>query len=205
VGRAQPFEAGLDVFSETLERRSLEMFAGKLGLRLGDLARVGDPEEPGTVPWLINEGTSILQAARTDMTIFYRELADVPVDAEVGDEALLAPLRDAYYDPDALPAGVRDRTLRWLRMLGARVRDDGMEAAERRALMQRANPRYVLRNYLAQLAIDDAEKGDPGLLHELLDVMRRPYEDQPGRERFAEKRPTWAENRAGCSMLSCSS
>ncbi|MFC3551730.1 YdiU family protein [Lysobacter cavernae] len=141
----------------------------------------------------------LLKATEVDMTLFFHGLAAIdPVAPN------LASLEAAFYDDakrDAAEPALRD----WLTRYAARLAQQALPDAERRARMQAANPRYVLRNYLAQEAIDRAAQGDLGGVDELLELLRRPYDDQPGRERFAQRRPDWARDRAGCSMLSCSS
>lgn len=189
-----PVEAlqdGLRRYVDTYNAVEAEAIAAKLGLREcadGDIERMQRLRE-----WL--------QAHEIDMTIFFRALAEVDVEAEAPDPS---PLADAAYDSDKAAAGA-PALQAWLADYASRSRADALPAAHRRARMHAANPRYVLRNYLAQQAIDRAEQGDLGGVHELLEVMRRPYQDQPGREAFAAKRPDWARDRAGCSMLSCSS
>jgi len=71
--------------------------------------------------------------------------------------------------------------------------------------MNKVNPKYVLRNYLAQQAIELADQGDFSKLHELQKVLEKPYDEQDEFHHYSEKRPEWARNKAGCSMLSCSS
>ncbi len=140
-----------------------------------------------------------LRSWRSLREIFFRALSEVTIEAPS-----LAPFADAFYNEDKRRNAEAD-FMEWLTRYAARVRRDNVPAAERRARMNATNPRYVLRNYLAQQAIDRAEQGDYDGISELLDVMRRPYDDQPGRERFAARRPDWARHKAGCSMLSCSS
>ena len=72
--------------------------------------------------------------------------------------------------------------------------------------MIHANPKYVLRNWMSQLAIDAAEKGDYSVAMELYEMLKNPYNEQSEHEeKWFSKRPEWARNRVGCSMLSCSS
>ena len=141
----------------------------------------------------------LMELGEVDMTVFFRCLSEVRVDAPD-----LAPVREAFYDREKL----RQREpefQQWLARYCERARADRPDPVERRARMNAVNPRYVLRNYLAQQAIDRAEQGDEPAVMELLDVLRRPFDEQPGRETFAALRPDWARERAGCSMLSCSS
>lgn len=192
-----PLQHGLKVYADVFQAEWKSMMAAKLGLSVWDQER--DDE-------LAGELMEVLQLVETDMTIFYRLLANVSSEAsELSDDELLALFADAYYDPTQQTAETRARTALWLRNYIARVRQDGVADEDRRAGMCAINPKYVLRNYLAQLAIDQADAGDFSMIRELLEVLRKPYDEQPGNERFAEKRPEWARHRPGCSMLSCSS
>ena len=71
--------------------------------------------------------------------------------------------------------------------------------------MNATNPKYVLRNYMAQIAIDAADKGDYSVINELYKLLTQPYAEQNHMSKWASKRPEWALNKVGCSMLSCSS
>jgi uncharacterized protein YdiU (UPF0061 family) len=138
--------------------------------------------------------------AQIDMTLFYRALLDF----DIADPEPTAAMEDAFYDANLRRqhgAALRG----WLARYAQRLAQDPQTREQQRERMRRVNPRYVLRNYLAQEAIDLATAGDLTGVQTLLQVMRRPYDDQPGREHYAQKRPDWAREKAGCSMLSCSS
>lgn len=200
IGEVEPLQAALESFAEIYNAKWRAMMATKLGFQ--DF--VADTDER-----LVAELLEVLQLIETDMTIFFRRLADLPAGSDASpsfdDETLISPFLDAYYLPEQLTPDRKARIGTWLRDYAARCGRDGASAATRRTRMHAVNPKYVLRNYLVQMAIDQSVQGDDAMIHELLDTIRRPYDEQPGREGFAEKRPEWARHRAGCSMLSCSS
>ena len=186
---AAPLQDGLDRYATAYALHERGGNARKLGL-----AECRDEDEA-----LVRDLYLLMQDVEVDMTLWFRGLVDVDADAPS-----LAPLEDAFYDP-AKRAAAEPVLDAWLGRYAARLRDDPLSPGARRERMLAANPRFVLRNYLAQQAIDRAEQGDASGVRELLDVMRRPYDEQPGREAFARRRPEWARDRAGCSTLSCSS
>ena len=161
---------------------------------------------PATDDALIGELIDILQLVETDMTIFFRRLGGLFThDKEADISTAHHPLRAAYYQPEQLDRSYIEKMNNWLSSYQKRLAQDNLPQELRREKMNRVNPKYVLRNYLAQLAIDKAETGDNSLVTELLQVLRNPYDEQPKMEKYAEKRPEWARHKAGCSMLSCSS
>jgi serine/tyrosine/threonine adenylyltransferase len=193
-----PLEAGLKVYVDRYNEGYRAMTATKFGLD-------GPAGEPDSEPSreLVGEGFDLLHRAEVDFTRFFRALGEV---AGRGSRPTVDDLGDVFYDRDKQETH-GEAFEHWLGRWQAAVAAAWPEEApaEARASMHRVNPKFVLRNWLAQEAIDLAEAGDLSRVHELLDIMRAPYDEQPGCERFAGKRPEWARHRVGCSMLSCSS
>jgi uncharacterized protein YdiU (UPF0061 family) len=200
-------QAGLDAYGEEFRSGWRTMLAAKLGLR---------EYRPDFDDELSEELFSLLSSTRADMTLFFRNLANVTPDLCDGSielpsrwNRIVTALDDPFYGLDSqstvLDSEQQSRWCAWFVKYGARIASDHSTAEARIAKMNSTNPRFVLRNYLAQQAIDRAEQGDFTAVHELLNVLRQPYAEQPNATDFAQKRPEWARNRAGCSMLSCSS
>ncbi len=196
INETEPLQEALDCFEELFIEEWTGMMAKKLGLR-----DFSDPESQV----LLSNLFAILQSEEIDMTIFFRSLAKISAEHDPTNKVPLADIQLAYYTPDDVKEEHWARLDFWLRDYIAIVRASGIIDDERVAIMNQVNPKYVLRNYLAQLAIDDAEKGDFGMVYDLLEMLRNPYGEQPEFEKWATKRPEWARNRPGCSMLSCSS
>ena len=187
---------GLEVYEETFNRTARQMLAEKLGWKA-----IVSPDDEA----LLAELLELLQQTETDMTLFFRGLSDVPLDGATDNAAMIAPLADAFYAPQGLSEAERERLLKWLRQYGERVKRDSEPDTARRAQMHLANPKYVLRNYLAQQAIDALAEGDASVMNRLMSVLKRPYDEQPEHHELAARRPEWARHKAGCSALSCSS
>ncbi|MBE2258117.1 MAG: YdiU family protein [Rhodobacteraceae bacterium] len=181
--------AGIERYDAVYSAEFCTAYAAKLGF-------LGWQHDDGE---LLDDLFDLLRRSEIDMTLFFRQLAQLDVDRP--DPAVL---RESFYREELRRRFAPDLD-RWLDRYAARLRLDGQTAAQRILRMNDANPRFVLRNYLAQQAIDRAEQGDTAMLHDLLEVLRHPFDEQPGRETFSARRPDWARHKAGCSMLSCSS
>lgn len=189
-----PLRAGLERYVSVFNAEYRDMLASKFGFA----TLTTDHEE------IAQAGLALLQSAEGDYTLFFRALTEMPTPVPAEDAEAVALLGDMFYSEDR-QTEFTPALAAWMRRWAAARAAEASATAETQQRMARANPRFVLRNYLAQQAIDAATAGDASLVHELLDTVRRPYDAQPGRERFLAKRPEWARHRPGCSMLSCSS
>ncbi len=177
MNEPEKLQSIMDYYEVCFSESLEEMWCDKLGLKQYDES-------------LTNSLIKLLHETETDMTIFFRELSKI-------ESPEIEPISKAFYDFEKAPV---DQWVEWLTSYLQLVKP------ERALAMNQINPKYVLRNWMAQLAIDDAEKGDYGLVEQLYELLKNPYEEQDTmEEKWYSKRPEWARNRVGCSMLSCSS
>ena len=190
----EPLREGLGAYVDRFNAEYRAMLAAKFGF----------PGFDGAHEAIAQDGLALLSDAEGDHTLFFRALTEWTGEVPSDDAAAVAALGEMFYD-----AAKRDAQspalAAWLRRWHAARFAASADVRATQAAMDRANPRFILRNYLAQQAIDAATAGDASVLHDLHETLRRPYDAQPGREAFAAKRPDWARHKAGCSMLSCSS
>ncbi len=171
---------GLERYARVFSERYLAAMRHKLGLA----------DESDDDIQLVRGFLSWMESAECDFTLGFRVLSDHDTQ-----QLRATDFADACYSA-AKFARSAEQLSAWLARYTGRARRDDMDAV---------NPRLVPRNFLLQLSIDAAEKGDATILQELLSALRQPFAKQPQFAHLTSKRPEWARSRAGCSMLSCSS
>ena len=187
-------EAILNDYGVQFDVDYLNMMRSKLGLQL---TLVEDKK-------LISELEIVLQLSETDMTIFFRELSKIGKDDS--EELILSKIGFSFYQPDEMSTqSIQKKWTNWLVNYRERLQKEEQSDADRKESMNTINPKYVLRNYMAQLAIDGANNNDYSVINELYQLLKKPYDEQPEHEKWFAKRPDWARKKIGCSMLSCSS
>lgn len=190
IEEVDPLNAILNKYKVNFEDKSFKMMKSKLGL---------SSEEDNDLELIQNLEDS-LQLVETDMTIFFRLLSNFTNEAS-GVEIL----QKAVYNFENISEEVILKWKTWFLNYKNRLQFESETAFNRKKKMDKLNPKYVLRNYMAQLAIDEADNGNYNLINELFILLKKPYSEQPENEKWFSKRPEWAKNKVGCSMLSCSS
>ena len=168
----------LGLFLPLYQAHYLDLMRRRLGLTT---AEDGDQK-------LIEDLLQRMQGSAIDYTLFFRRLGDEPA------EHAVARLRDDFIDLKGFDE--------WAAQYLARVTRDGEpNQQQRRERMHAVNPLYILRNYLAQKAIDAAEAGDYSEVRRLHSVLTQPFTEQPGMQPYAERPPEWGKH----LEISCSS
>ncbi|MGK0737031.1 protein adenylyltransferase SelO [Yokenella regensburgei] len=134
---------------------------------------------------LLNDLFALMSSEGSDFTRTFRQLG------ETEQLSAASPLRDEFIDRAAFDA--------WFSRYRERLQLDGVSDAERQQRMQAVNPAMVLRNWLAQRAIEQAEKGDMQELYRLNEALRSPFADRD--DDYVRRPPDWGKR----LEVSCSS
>ncbi|GGA86978.1 UPF0061 protein [Flavobacterium palustre] len=192
IRETEGLEAVLADFGTAFESKYLNMMRSKIGLF----------SENENDQKLIQELENNLHLTETDMTIFFRNLSRF---TKGNVESGFKTIQDAFYNTNEQSLELIEAWEKWFENYSQRLQLEKETDADRAEKMNAINPKYVLRNYMAQLAIDAADKGEYNLIDELFNLLKNPYSEQENMEKWFAKRPDWARNKVGCSMLSCSS
>jgi uncharacterized protein YdiU (UPF0061 family) len=183
----------LDTYDDTFWTKYYTMLGNKIGL---DSVH---SEEDVT---LFTELEKMLVSVQPDMTIFYQLLISFFPGIEMNDkEKVVNHFEESFYE--GLSTEQADSLYNWLQLYVKRRGRNTVSDEEAIKKMKATAPRFILRNYLLHEAIEALEKGDDTLFLKLQNAIKEPYSD--GFDEFLKKRPSWAGQKAGCSMLSCSS
>ncbi|KAB1157276.1 YdiU family protein [Tenacibaculum aiptasiae] len=193
IEEVDPLQKILDEYSDIYNEKYLQMMKSKIGV----FSEHKDDKE------LIGRLEETLQLTETDMTIFFRKLANVSIEDNV--DVAFKKVENTFYTPNEITQEIKNYWEDWFNRYFKRLQQENSSDTERKQKMNSVNPKYVFRNYMAQLAIDDADKGDYKLIDEFYTLFKNPYSEQPEFEKWFAKRPEWARHKVGCSMLSCSS
>jgi len=185
---AEPLEEILEKYRTGYLPKHLRMMSDKLGLK--NEAEVD----------FIGELENLLYQSEMDMTLFFRRLNQFD---EKNPNEFWTLLEESSYSTNI--EKFKPQWTDFLKTYAEILIAEASEKTERTAAMNLVNPKYVLRNYMAQLAIDAADAGDYSIVDKLFKLLLKPYDEQPESEKWFAKRPDWAKEKAGCSMLSCSS
>jgi uncharacterized protein YdiU (UPF0061 family) len=172
-------KAVLDRYTPLCERRYMELMRAKIGLS----------EEQEDDAGLIQDLLSLLQQSHVDYTNFFRTLGSFSSEHGSHNELLC----DFFLDLEAFS--------RWAKRYADRLHREKSCDEERSLRMNRVNPNYVLRNYLAQQAIEKAQQKDYSEIDRLLTLLQNPYSEQPGMDAYAAPPPNWGKHLS----VSCSS
>lgn len=192
IEEVEPLQEILQEYKRDYTLGFHKMMCEKLGLYVQEEVAEG----------VINLLEDNLEKSQIDMTLFFRKIS---TSESLDFDLFWKILSETTYLTDAELLSEKEHWEMWFSNYLVLIEKEGISDLERSSRMKAVNPKYVLRNYMAQLAIDAAEKGDYTIVDELYQLLLKPYDEQPEMEKWFVKRPDWAMNKVGCSMLSCSS
>jgi uncharacterized protein YdiU (UPF0061 family) len=180
----------LGTYEEIYLQNYYSMMGNKLGL---DVVKDTDIA-------LITQVEKTLSSLKPDMTIFYQLLMDLALEWQ-SEEQIIEYFQDSFYTKPN-PAQI-ENFINLIKAYAQRINLNTCTREDSIKKMQEANPRFILRNYLLHQAIEELENGEQQLFLKLQQAMKEPYASKG--DEFLVKRPDWARQKTGCSMLSCSS